>query len=61
MLPTLMDAQHWRDRAEEARAQAELFQAPAARQALLKIAEDCDRLAEQAERLEKSGHNPTGV
>jgi hypothetical protein len=44
------DAQYWRDRAEEVRASAEAMHDPVARQTLLKIAEEYERLAERAAR-----------
>ena len=44
------DAQYWRDRAEEVRARAEAMHYPVARQTLLKIAEEYQKLAERAGR-----------
>jgi hypothetical protein len=44
------DAQYWRDRAEEVRASAEAMHDPVARQTLLKISEEYERLAERAAR-----------
>ena len=46
------DPNHWRNRAEEARAQAEQLNEPQARKIMLDAAADYDRLAERAdERL----------
>ena len=53
----LFPAQHWRDRAEEARAIAEQLRAPAARLALLKIAEGYENLARRAETRDRSGQS----
>ena len=50
----LRDPSYWRERAEETRAIADTFQHPEVRQILFGIAENCDRLAEQAERLSKN-------
>jgi hypothetical protein len=47
-------AAHWNDRAEEARAMADGFTDPAAKGALLRIAESYHQLAEQAARLAKT-------
>jgi hypothetical protein len=52
--PPYHTAEHWRHRAEEARAQAEQMKDPDAKQALYKIAEIYDQLAEQAEGKTKS-------
>jgi hypothetical protein len=49
MLPTIHDAQHWRNRAKEARAQAEQMSDPQAKQQLLEIASGYERLAKLAE------------
>jgi hypothetical protein len=46
-------AAHWHNRAEEARAMADGFSDPAAKGALLRIAESYHQLAEQAARLAK--------
>jgi hypothetical protein len=45
----LIDVQHWRGRAAEARATAESFNDPAAIQTMLDIAASYDKLAESAE------------
>jgi hypothetical protein len=50
MSPPPQTAEYWRRRAEEARTQAQEAKDPSARQALLKIAELCDQLAQEAER-----------
>jgi hypothetical protein len=52
--PSAFAPEHWRQRAEEARAQAERMKDPDAKQALYKIAEIYDQLAEQAEGNPKS-------
>jgi hypothetical protein len=43
------DPEHWRDRAREKRALAERLRNEQAKQTMLRIANDFDRLAEQAE------------
>jgi hypothetical protein len=50
MSPPPQTAEYWRRRAEEARTQAQEAKDPSAKQALLKIAELCDQLAQEAER-----------
>jgi hypothetical protein len=47
----LFDPEHWRSRAEEARALARQMSDPRASKMLLDIAEDYDQLAEQRGRL----------
>jgi hypothetical protein len=47
----LYDSEYWRNRAEEARAQASEMKDERARKTLLDIAENYDQLAEQAEHL----------
>jgi hypothetical protein len=49
MSDLLNNAQHWRDRAEEARALAEEMRDEFSRQQMLAIAEGYDRLAKRAE------------
>jgi hypothetical protein len=49
MLPTLHDAEYWRSRASEARAQAEQMFSPEARRQLLEIAAAYEKLAKLAE------------
>jgi hypothetical protein len=49
---------YWRDRAEEARAQAEQMHDPTARRTLLGIAVNYEELAEQAEARLKSAAPP---
>jgi hypothetical protein len=44
------DPGHWRDRAEEMRALAQDVQDEAARQTMLRLAQDYDRLAARAEQ-----------
>ena len=44
------NAQHWRDRAEEARAHAEQMNDPEAKRQMFEIAAGYERLAERAER-----------
>jgi hypothetical protein len=49
-MPKLIDdASHWRQRAEEARTRAAELQVSEMREAMLRIAEDYDRLARLAE------------
>lgn len=50
----LMDAEYWRERAEEARAQASELHDRDAQRTLLEIAENYDQLAEQAEARRKA-------
>jgi hypothetical protein len=45
----MFDAKRWRDRAEEARAHAEQINDPSARETLLRIAAEYEKLAQQAE------------
>src|SRR5262245_26191172 len=47
------DPEHWRDRAEEARAHAEQMSDETSKQAMLRIADDYERLAKHAERRAK--------
>ena len=42
------DPEHWRERAEEARHLAEQMSDPVAREMMLRIAEDYERIAEHA-------------
>jgi hypothetical protein len=49
MQPTLHDAEHWRSRASEARAQAEQMFNPEAKRQLLEIARAFEQLAKLAE------------
>jgi hypothetical protein len=51
--------QHWRDRAEEARAKAELMSDHFAIATMLRVADEYDHLAEQAELRQREGE-PTG-
>jgi hypothetical protein len=48
MSSTIEDAEHWRERAREARDQAEQMSSPEARQQLLEIAAAYERLAKLA-------------
>jgi hypothetical protein len=57
--PPHYTAEHWRERAEEARAHAEQMKSPDAKQALYKIAEIYDQLAEQAERNTENSKPPS--
>ncbi len=54
MSPPPQTPEYWRQRAEEARREAHEAKDPDAKQALLKIAELCDQLADEAAR----GSNP---
>jgi hypothetical protein len=47
------DAEHWRQRAKEARAMAESLNDPQSKEAMLRIAHDYERLAERAEQRSK--------
>lgn len=42
------DPRHWRERAEETRTKAETFWDEESKQRMLRIAVECDRLADQA-------------
>jgi hypothetical protein len=57
-VPPPLGADYWRERAEEARAQASEMQDPTAKRTLLEIARSYDRLAEQAEYVEKMRVSP---
>jgi hypothetical protein len=54
----LDDAEHWRGRALQARANADLIADPDAQRKMLKIAADYDRLAERAEERRAKGSGP---
>lgn len=45
----LNDAKHWRDRAEEIRSAADDYRSFAAREQMLRLADDYDKLAERAD------------
>jgi hypothetical protein len=47
----IFDPKHWRERAKEARTQAEQMRNPDPRRTLLEIADNYEQLASQAERL----------
>ena len=49
------DPEHWRERAEEARYVAEQISDPEAREIMLRIAVDYERLAEHAQRRATRG------
>jgi F0F1-type ATP synthase membrane subunit b/b' len=53
-----LGADYWRERAEEARAQASQMIDPMARRTLLAVAENYEQLAEQAERIRKMDEAP---
>lgn len=46
--PIVYDIKHWRDRADEARQMADHITDPAAKDAMLQVADGYDRLAERA-------------
>ena len=48
MAPLLNNAEHWLQRAQEARRLADGIDEPEAKQTLLKIADDYERLAQRA-------------
>ena len=54
-MPDRFGADYWRERADEARAQADQMHTESARKTLYEIAANYDQLAEQAERLRLSG------
>ena len=54
---SINDPQHWRDRAKEARALADQINDVEAKAAMLRIAEDYERLAKRAE-ARGLGHLP---
>jgi len=53
----IYDAQHWRDRAEEARAMADYLGDPTAREAMLQVAVGYDQLAQRATDRKRE-HSP---
>jgi hypothetical protein len=53
-----LDSRHWRDRANEARSQAELLHNDTTRRIMLRLAADYDNLADRAEAKEASGLPP---
>lgn len=57
MAQALNDAQHWRERAEEMRLLSDDMKDVKARQTMLTLANDYDRLAERAES--RSTHDAT--
>ena len=57
-MPAPMGTQYWRERAEEARTQANDMRDPGARQTLLEIADNYEQLADQAERMRLAGIMP---
>jgi predicted Rossmann-fold nucleotide-binding protein len=52
-LHLLNDPKHWRDRAEEARTMAERMMDDYAKEAMMRIADEYDRLADQAEQRQQ--------
>ncbi|HWI28887.1 MAG TPA: hypothetical protein VN668_18060 [Stellaceae bacterium] len=54
-MPLEHDAAYWRERAEEARAQADQINTLRARKTLFEIADNYDQLALQAERMRLTG------
>jgi hypothetical protein len=57
-MPTKLGAEYWRERAEEARIQADQMRNPMVRKTLIEIAENYEQLAQQAERLRLTGSQP---
>ena len=53
-MPQRFDPEYWRERAEEARAQAEEMHDAKAKRTLLGIAESYDKLAEQGKRCSQA-------
>jgi len=58
MSDLLLNPEHWRHRAEEARALAEAMHDPNTRRIMLELAADFDELAERAEERHRSGNLP---
>lgn len=54
----MLDANHWRARADEARVHAEQMKDPTARATMLKIAEEYEKLAKRAEAREPGKKSP---
>ena len=54
-MPDRLGADYWRERAEEARAQASQMRDESAKRSLLNIADNYDQMAEQADAIRKSG------
>jgi len=54
-MPDRLGVEYWRARAREARVQAGKMSDLTARRALLGIAEKYEQIAEQAERIQKTG------
>lgn len=59
-MPDRLGADHWRERAKEARVQASQMQDADARRNMREIAENYEQLAEQAERIRKTHATPIG-
>jgi hypothetical protein len=55
----LNDPEHWRRRAKEARAIAEMLTDAGARKLMLGVADDYDKLAQRAEERLLTGKRPT--
>jgi F0F1-type ATP synthase membrane subunit b/b' len=53
-MPVGFDADYWRERAEEARAQASEMRDPGTKRTLLEIAQNYEQLADQAETIRKT-------
>ena len=58
-MPAAMGPDYWRERAEEARAQADQMRDLGARKTLLEIADNYEQLAAQAERIRLAGVAPS--
>jgi hypothetical protein len=52
------DPEHWRDRAREKRELTERLRDEQAKQTVLRVANDCERLAEQAEEQSRGSPEP---
>jgi hypothetical protein len=51
-MTTRLGAKHWRERAEETRVLAEQMTGEEARHAMMRVADDCDQIADRDEAVE---------